>query len=55
MTVKEFLERVREGSNKSQNVAFLMNLLTLLDEFEEEKCSVVSGKIRAQLAEAANQ
>lgn len=47
MTVKEFLEKQR-AANPVAALGFLMDLLTLLDEFGEEKCSVVAGKIRAQ-------
>lgn len=49
MTVAEFLKRVKEGSNKPQALTFMMDLLTILDEFDTEACSVFAGKIRAQL------
>lgn len=52
MTVKEFLERVKEGPNKPQAATFLMDLLTILDEFDSEACSVFAGKIRTQMDEA---
>jgi len=41
MIVNEFLREHKGG-------AFLPDLLTLLDEFDEDKCSVLAGKIRAQ-------
>ncbi len=43
MTVKEWLEQTRPK-------AILPDLLNLLDEFAEERCSVLAGKIRAQTA-----
>ena len=50
MTVKEFLERQRANPTVSLvALGFLMDLLTLLDEYGDEKCSVVAGKIRGQL------
>lgn len=48
MTVNEFLQRQR-AQNPVAAVGFLMDLLTLLDEYGEERCSVLSGKIRARL------
>ncbi len=51
MTVKEFLERTKQ-ENPIAALSFLMDLLTILDEFDSEACSVFSGKIRAQLDEA---
>jgi len=41
MTVKKWLEETRPG-------LILPDLLELLDEFAEERCSVLAGKIRAQ-------
>ena len=46
--IKEFLERQKEA-NPVAALAFLMDLLTLLDELGDEKCSVLAGKIRAQI------
>lgn len=47
MTVKEFLERQKEA-NPVAALGFLMDLLTLLDEFDQDKCCTLAGKIRAQ-------
>jgi len=52
LTVKEFLQRVKEGSNKPQALTFMMDLLTILDEFDSEACSTFAGKIRAQMGKA---
>jgi len=52
MTVKEFLEKVKEGPNNSQTLDFLMNLMILLEEFDSEACSTLLGKIKWQLEEA---
>jgi len=52
MTVKEFLQRQKEASPVAA-LGFLMDLTTLLDEFRDEKCSVLLGKIRAQIRENA--
>ena len=48
MTVAEFLER-QKGIDPTMAVSFMMDMLTLLDEFAEEKCSVVAGKIRGHI------
>jgi len=44
MTVREFIEKVTEPPPNY----FLRQLLKILDEFGDEKCSVLAGKIRAQ-------
>lgn len=48
MTVAEFLARVKD-SHSATSITFLMDLLTILDEFDTEACSVFAGKIRAQI------
>ena len=53
MLVSEFLERIRQDGNPAAAIGFMMDFLTLLDEFDGEKCSVLAGKIRGQM-EAAN-
>lgn len=47
MTVKEFLERA-EG-RKGEALPTVMDLMQLLDEFDQEKCCTLAGKIRAQM------
>jgi len=51
LTVKEFLERVKQD-NSGVALSFLVDLLTILDEFDSEACSTFAGKIRAHLDEA---
>jgi hypothetical protein len=53
MTVAEFLERVKQSGAPIASINFLMDLLTILDEFDTMPCSVLAGKIRAQTEENA--
>ncbi len=50
MTVAEFLETVRWKVEDGPSGApiIIEELLTLLDEYDSEHCSVLAGKIRAQ-------
>lgn len=50
MTVAEFLERAQH--NPIAALPILLDLLQLLDELESESCSILAGKIRAQLKES---
>lgn len=45
MTVVEFLDR-QLSKDPDSRIAFLPDLLTLLDEFDGDSCSVLAGKIR---------
>ncbi len=51
MTVEEFLKR-QKGIDPTMAIGFLVDLLTMLDEFDTEACSVFAGKIRAHLDKA---
>ncbi len=49
MTVKQFLANLPQTPVA---LNMMMDLLTILDEFDTESCSVFAGKIRAHLDEA---
>lgn len=47
MTVKEFLERAEARGGEA--LPTVMDLVQLLDEFDQDKCCTLVGKIRAQM------
>lgn len=47
MTVREFLARAE--SRRGEALPTVMDLIQLLDEFDQEKCCTLVGKIRAQM------
>lgn len=52
MTVAQFLKRCRDkGNHVGTTSSILLDLMTLLDEFDSEACSTLAGKIRSQLEE----
>ena len=53
MTLAEFLEKVKEGPNKSQALDFMVNLISLLKEFDTESCRTLAGIIRSQMIDTS--
>ena len=51
MTVVEFLENFKKGTEDPRlaNIYRLGLFMAILDEFREEKCSVLLGKIKARV------
>ena len=50
MTVKEFIEKEMQSKGFG-SIGYFRRIISLLDEFDSEACSVLAGKMRAQLGE----
>ena len=49
MTVEEFLENIKALKLPHHKMKFLPDLVELLEEYDEEKCRTLAGKIKAKL------